>query len=395
MKPPTPPVPSPSSPPQALLQRLRAARDAASARPFSERREAVLGALRAEIAAFGDDPTPTLDALRDALTDEARTREVRQGELDRALAAAREEIRRLAGERDTLAAEKARLVSDITQAAAAAAAARAESSTSSELQTRVEELERELAHVAQVREKEMIARRSLEQEIAGLRAKIESGEQKARDLERAAREASVKTQITTAIPPPPPAPIPMEGDALGRLRVSLATTANTGDIPSDRADLPASEYRLVRLTQELLKFALDYDRGIQAFLMGLSITNELDTRQIARQEELVKKRFLDCLEDQDGSLGRLRDALERNRRFVLDLNEAYTRAIPEGVRTILRELDPNSMLESKKGRFGIKDPGEALRALGERNAMLMETPAQELRARYFEPSIRTALTGKR
>lgn len=397
---PTPPSPA-SIPPASrhLLETLRATRDASAARPFAERREAVLEALRRELDALpAEAASSALDGMRDLLTSEARDREQRVVELASALERASAETRALAAERDRLEAERARIEVERDRLAKAAAEASAAISQVTEARTRVEELEREITHVAQVREKEMGARRTLEQEIARLKAKLEETEKSA-----AADAARTRAHAIPPVPPPTPptAPVPprstspaSEATPFDRLRAALRRTADADEVMAEPGDLGPEDFRLLRLSQEVLKFALDYDRGIQAFLMGLSIEHQLDTRQIERQEELVRRRFIDCLDNREGSLARLHESLDRNRRFILHLNEAYTRAIPEGVRTIARELDPQTVLEGTRGRFGMKDHAEALRLLGEKAQQVAETPADELLLKYFVPAIQRTLAAR-
>jgi DNA repair exonuclease SbcCD ATPase subunit len=370
-----------------LRTRLDAVRDQHAAAPYEKRLGAVEEALRAAL-----EPLPperrqgTVDALRDQLVAEARSRVEQFAELEAAQQALTAERDRLARENDELRAQAEQAADEH---AGALERARAEARTvrdeaaglRGELDTMRAELERSRAAAEQAARDEA-ALGALREELA----------QRTRERDEA-RAAAARP----AAPPPPPAPAAPAsgGEALEHLRQGLRETAETNALARETGDLPSAEYRLLRLTQELLKFALEYDRGVQAFLLGLSIVPGMDTRQLKRYEEEVRQRFIDCLDDRSGSIGRLQEVLDRNRRFLVDLNEAYHEAIPHGVHEMLGTLDPAPMLEGSRGTFRMADHEKAWRTFSERHAELAELPTSELMSRYFLPAIQQELTGRR
>ena len=93
--------------------------------------------------------------------------------------------------------------------------------------------------------------------------------------------------------------------------------------------LPESESRLFRLIKALLRFALDYEVGLNALLFQFSIgvSSKFDTQLQQGFQRIVKDRFAACLDNEEGSLEKLKEReLELSVRFN-ELSEIIPLAI--------------------------------------------------------------------
>ncbi len=228
----------------------------------------------------------------------------------------------------------------------------------------------------------------LEAELTTLREKNESlaGKESALDARVRELEDALEARPAEApAPPPPPAPPGSDAGRLDAIKEALRAAAEGRPATDAEAALPERDGRFLALLRELLSFALELDRGVQAFLMELEVGPAMDTVQIRGYQRQVTQRFCEGLDDAAGSLDALRELLERNRRFLILLNEAYRGAIPLGSQELLAELQPAKVLEGTKGKGLLKlaNYEGAFKELDRCHADLTALPPSELLARFY------------
>jgi len=184
------------------------------------------------------------------------------------------------------------------------------------------------------------------------------------------------------------------GDAsatLGTIRDALRQITQGKDVPSESLGLPASESRLFRLVRELLLFALNFERGVHGLLLAIEVGPGLDSRMGRQQKKIIENRFRACLDDEEGSVQALKEALARNSRFVLQLNDAYATAIRHGTRSLLEDIDPQPIVDSSQGRLGGLNFEKAWKAFTDRYADLSSLPPEDTWARFYQDPFKQKL----
>lgn len=236
-----------------------------------------------------------------------------------------------------------------------------------------------------IRERLIAEARERERQVGELQARV--GELTA-ERDRLREENAELRQATPAGTPEAQAPLPAaDGDALARVRDGLQQIASGKKVTAESIGLPEAEARFFRLVQELLKFAQDYEMGLNFLLAEFRIgpSKDMDTQMMRHMKQLVRRRFRDCLEGKEGSVQALQDTLARNARFLIDLNNAYSTSLNEGTRTLLAELDPMPILEANKRMIG-HNFEEAWRQISQKQADLANLSKDELSERfYFAP----------
>lgn len=236
-----------------------------------------------------------------------------------------------------------------------------------------------------IRERLIAEARDRERQVGELQARVEEltaerdrlrGENE--ELRQAAPAGASEAQTA------PPA---ADGDALARVRDGLQQIASGKKVTAESIGLPEGEARFFRLVQELLKFAQDYEMGLNFLLAEFRIgpSKDMDTQMMRHMKQLVRRRFRDCLEGKEGSVQALQDTLARNARFLIDLNNAYSNSLQVGTKALLAELDPMPILEEHKRMIG-HNFEEAWRAISQKQADLANLSKDEMSERYyFEP----------
>jgi hypothetical protein len=87
----------------------------------------------------------------------------------------------------------------------------------------------------------------------------------------------------------------------------------------------------------------------------------------------------------------LKDVLQRNSRFLIDLNKAYSDSFHQGVQAVLKELDPQPILEEHKRMLG-HNFEEAWQAYARAQGDLATLPRSELWERFFFQKFREKLS---
>ena len=236
-----------------------------------------------------------------------------------------------------------------------------------------------------IRERLIAEARERERQVGELQARVEAltaeRDRLREENDGLRRDASAETPAATAA-----APV-VDGDALARVRDGLQQIASGKKVTAESIGLPEGEARFFRLVQELLRFAQDYEMGLNFLLAEFRIgpSKDMDTQMMRHMKQLVRRRFRDCLEGKEGSVQALQDTLSRNARFLIDLNNAYSTSLNEGTKTLLAELDPMPILEAHKRMIG-HNFEEAWRQISQKQADLANLSKDELSERfYFAP----------
>jgi hypothetical protein len=173
-------------------------------------------------------------------------------------------------------------------------------------------------------------------------------------------------------------------DTLGKIREGLLRHSDGESVTVDSIGLPAAEVRFFQLLQELLRFALDYELGLNILLAEFKIgpAAQADTRQLRGMKREVQKRFRACMEDQEGSIKALKETLSNNARFLIDLNKAYTTCLYTGSQSMISKLDPLPIAEKHKRLMGV-DYEQAWKTLSRIQTDLGNLSHRELWEQYF------------
>jgi hypothetical protein len=178
--------------------------------------------------------------------------------------------------------------------------------------------------------------------------------------------------------------------SLEKIRAGLRKMADGDEVTPDAIGLPPSEARLFRLAQELLGFALKIEFSVQSLLADFGAVRGADTMFIRGMDKMIRNRFRACLENKQGSIQALREGLDKNLRFLLQLNDAYLAATRKGVPSLLAELDPEQLLEQHRGRL-MTNYEEAFRSFSTRHTDLANLTPKEAWERFFQQAFREKL----
>jgi hypothetical protein len=233
-----------------------------------------------------------------------------------------------------------------------------------------------------IRERLIAEARDRERQVGELQARVQ---ELTVERDRLREENEQLGQAAPAEPAETPQAGPAaRGDALARVREGLQQIAAGKKVTAESIGLPEEEARFFRLVQELLRFAQDYEMGLNFLLAEFRIgpSKDMDTQMMRHMKQLVRRRFRDCLEGKEGSVQALQDTLSRNARFLIDLNNAYSTSLQEGTRTMLAELDPMPILEANKRMIG-HNFEEAWRQISQKQADLANLSKDEMSERFF------------
>jgi len=184
------------------------------------------------------------------------------------------------------------------------------------------------------------------------------------------------------------------GGDLGKVREGLMRVSRGEEVTPESIGLPPSEARLFRLIRAMLDFALKYELGLNLLLAEFKIgpAGDADTKLIQGLQEQVRERFRACLENKEGSLHELNEVLERNARFLIDLNRSYQGSLYEGNQSMLNRLDPRPILEGHKRVLGSDFEG-AWKTISRAQADLVNLSRAEMWERFFVGPFRDKLSG--
>lgn len=183
--------------------------------------------------------------------------------------------------------------------------------------------------------------------------------------------------------PTGPGPAAAPSPAFDALRRAWAQELRGQKTDLATLGLADAERPVVELGLELLRFAQAIDVGVTYFLLELNVGPALSTLQMKGYGQTVASRASEVLAGNAAGLDGLRRILERNRKFLLDLNESYREAIPAGVQRLLAETAPRGARERHLRFFGLLGGPAALAALGTQHADLAASAPEDLLQRFF------------
>jgi hypothetical protein len=114
--------------------------------------------------------------------------------------------------------------------------------------------------------------------------------------------------------------------------------------------LPASDVRMFRLTQELMVHVqmLDIIRIEVLNKLDIGAVGKMRTVLLEKYKQEIRKQILAVLNDQDGSVRKLRDSLEAQKNFILGIPQAVEGAVPIAMAALLAVLAPDPILARSK-----------------------------------------------
>lgn len=189
--------------------------------------------------------------------------------------------------------------------------------------------------------------------------------------------------------PPGGAPAGGLGQSSNAFRAGLLKVAQGQQVAPESIGLPQSEVRLFQLFAELLRFALNYEKGVLDLLQEIQVGPGMATKVINKQKKLIEERFLSCLKDEAGSIQALQEALLRNSSFLIRLHEAYSSAVKHGVETLLREIDPQAIVAQTRG---MGNPQKWWSSYIAHHSDLSSLPAEDAWERFFNEAFRRRLS---
>ncbi len=237
--------------------------------------------------------------------------------------------------------------------------------------------------------------RSRETRLRELEAEGERRDEQVRALEaerdrlveeNKALRAKAEAAAPSSAAPSSPAP---DGDGrdLDKIRSGMKMIAEGKEITAHSVGLSESDTRFLQLCRELLRFALDYEMGVNILKAEFAIgpAHGMDTQMIRGLKQEIRERFNACLDNKPGSLEALKKSLADNAKFVVLLNGAYSTALAEGSRRLLDEIEPGSILEKHKRMLGY-DHEKSWQELERLHGDLAQLGKSELWERfYYEP----------
>jgi hypothetical protein len=229
--------------------------------------------------------------------------------------------------------------------------------------------------------------RELEQQTQALTAQLQAV---STERDRLREEIERLRDQSTA----PAAAATSAGGDLGKVKEGLLRVSHGEEVTPESIGLPPSEARVFRLIKAMLDFALKYELGLNLLLAEFKIgpAGDADTKLIQGLQEQVRERFRACLENKEGSLQELTETLERNARFLIDLNRSYQASLYDGNQSMLNRLDPRPILEGHKRVLGSDFEG-AWKTISRAQADLVNLSRAELWEQFFVGPFREKLAG--
>jgi hypothetical protein len=197
-------------------------------------------------------------------------------------------------------------------------------------------------------------------ELAALKEKFEAARVeketlvKERDALRATRDGLLrengKLRADLDAKPATPPESRTGGGTLEAFRAGLKEAIAGRKVDGSKLGLAASDVRLFRLTQELVNFITMLEQGRMRFLNALEVgqAGMMGTQLIKAHQEQVRKQILAVLNDEEGSIKKLRTTLDAQNRFIIGMPDAFQATIPAAVEALLKELEPEPILERTK-----------------------------------------------
>lgn len=144
-----------------------------------------------------------------------------------------------------------------------------------------------------------------------------------------------------------------EGAVLEAMRRGLIETLRDKKVTPESLRLPATEARLFRLMQELTTFLCNMEQARIRLLSEVDVgpAGGMNTMILGKYRQRVRKELQAVLENEQGSMQKLRKTLDSINRFLYGLNEAYQASYPQGVRGLLEQFDPEPMAAKSRAKL--------------------------------------------
>ncbi len=143
------------------------------------------------------------------------------------------------------------------------------------------------------------------------------------------------------------------GPGLDVVRDVLRRAAKGDPVKVESLDLPPETAPLVGLCAQLIHFAVDLEntrtRIIKELEMGPGAMGS--TQWETQVRLLLRKRLHEVLDGKIESLPALVESLQAHERFILGMYEGFQAAFNTGARDLVKEFDPDPLLEPHRGRF--------------------------------------------
>ncbi len=182
------------------------------------------------------------------------------------------------------------------------------------------------------------------------------------------------------------------GGGFEALREGLVQSLE-GRVP-DPADfgLGSRDAALFRAMSEVIIFVLNYDLGVNTLIRDISGTMDAQSTTISLQNrQIFKRSFLSSMQGESEGHDQLKEALQKNLKFLLMMNLAYLNCIRDGSRRLLAELDPQVVLGRHKRFMGF-DFENAFKELVRRHGDRANMIRSELWETYFSHKCREELS---
>jgi len=226
--------------------------------------------------------------------------------------------------------------------------------------------------------------RQREERIESLESEMHRWASQAESL-RAERDRLADENLRLKSAPRPAAGGGATGETLTKVRDALLQITQDREVASDSLGLAPVEARFFRLVRELLLFALTFETGVHDLIQQIQIMRfGPNSMMVKQQKKIIRNRFRDCLDNKEGSVQALREVLDRNKGFLIALHEAYNSAIKDGSKSLLEQLDPQTILDEAKGML-LDRFEKAWRTFSDRHADLSTLPEGDMWEQFFDP----------
>jgi len=175
------------------------------------------------------------------------------------------------------------------------------------------------------------------------------------------------------------------------LREGLRQIADDETPDPPPAGLPAEDGAMLLLLEELLTFAIRVQTGVEVFLLDARSGLDSSKSMVRPFARATRSRLKDCLAGKAGALDALRQALNRDSRFLIQINGAYLGAISGGSKSLLEELNPGPLAETARSKFRGIDHEKAWEIYETRHSDIASLSRAEMWERFFQEPFRQAL----
>jgi hypothetical protein len=173
---------------------------------------------------------------------------------------------------------------------------------------------------------------------------------KERDGLRTTRDALMRENGKLRAQLDAPAPAGSSGGSHDAFRSGLKEAFEGRKVDPVKLGLPASDVRMFRLPQELMVHVqmLDIIRIEVLNKLDIGAVGKMRTVLLEKYKQEIRKQILAVLNDQEGSVRKLRESLEAQKNFILGIPQAVESAVPIAMAALLAVLAPDPILARSK-----------------------------------------------